>query len=196
MPDAPTSSSQGVHAGRRGRATLLLIAAVCLAPIVASYTIYYLYPREAAVNYGTLLAVPAPAIAGSAPEGAPFALADLRGRWAFVIGSAGACEAACARDALRDAAGAHDAGPGAGPRRARPPRRRRRRSRRRTCSRSTPDSSSRGSRRPRWRRCQADPRASTSSIRSAISCSAIPTIPTSSGSPATSARLLRASRIG
>ena len=62
--------------------TLLLIAAVCMAPIVASYTIYYFFPREPTANYGTLLpAGPAPAIAGVTPDGAPFALADLHGRW-------------------------------------------------------------------------------------------------------------------
>ena len=98
MRDAPLASPEEARAARRGRVTLLLIAAVCLAPIVASYTIYYLYPREAAANYGALLAVPAPALAGTTTAGAPFALSDLHGRWAFVAVSAGACEAACARD--------------------------------------------------------------------------------------------------
>jgi len=98
MRDVPPASPEEARAARRGRVTLFLIAAVCLAPIIASYTIYYFYPREAAANYGTLLAVPAPAITGSTPAGAPFALSDLHGRWAFVTVSAGACEAACARD--------------------------------------------------------------------------------------------------
>jgi hypothetical protein len=96
MADALPPKSGGARTS--GRLTLLLIAAVCLAPIVASYTVYYLFPREPAVNYGTLLpAAPAPAITGTTPDGSPFAVADLRGRWALVIGSAGACEAACAR---------------------------------------------------------------------------------------------------
>ena len=98
MHNAPPASPEEARAARRGRLTLLLIAAVCLAPIVASYTIYYLFPREATANYGTLLAVPAPALTGSTPAGAPFALSDLHERWAFVTVSAGACEAACARD--------------------------------------------------------------------------------------------------
>jgi hypothetical protein len=98
MRDLPPASREEARAARRGRVTLLLIAAVCLAPIVASYTIYYFYPREAAANYGALLAVPAPAVAGTTTAGAPFALSDLHGRWAFVAVSAGACEAACARD--------------------------------------------------------------------------------------------------
>ena len=98
MREPLPASSEEARAARRGRMTLLLIAAVCLAPIIASYTIYYFYPRKAAANYGTLLAVPSPAIAGSTPAGAPFALSDLHGHWVFVTVSAGACEAACARD--------------------------------------------------------------------------------------------------
>ena len=98
MADALPPPQQDGRADRRAHRTLLLIAAVCMAPIVASYTIYYFFPREPTANHGTLLpAAPAPAIAGVTPEGAPFALADVRGRWAVVIGSAGGCEAACAR---------------------------------------------------------------------------------------------------
>lgn len=98
MPDVPPALPTEARAARRGRLALLLIAAVCLAPIVASYTIYYLYPRDPSANYGTLLAVPAPAIAGNAPAGAPFALSDLHGRWAFVTVAANGCDAACVRD--------------------------------------------------------------------------------------------------
>jgi hypothetical protein len=98
MADAPPPLPDK-HADRRAHHTLMLIAAVCMAPIVASYTIYYFYPRTPTANYGTLLpAAPVPAISGVTPEGAPFAFADLHGRWAIVMGSAGACEAACARE--------------------------------------------------------------------------------------------------
>ncbi len=38
-----------------------------------------------------------PAIAGTTPEGAPFAFATMRGRWVLLIVSPGACEAACER---------------------------------------------------------------------------------------------------
>jgi len=99
VTDAPAPSRDLGRAERSARNTLLLIAAVCLAPIVASYTIYYFYPREPTANYGTLLpAAPAPTITGATPDGSPFALTDLRGRWTIVIGSAGTCDAACARD--------------------------------------------------------------------------------------------------
>ncbi len=83
---------------RRGRRTLLLIAAACIAPVLASYAVFYLFPREARVNYGTLLSTaPAPPIEGTMADGAPFRLADLRGRWVLLAVDRGGCDAACER---------------------------------------------------------------------------------------------------
>jgi cytochrome oxidase Cu insertion factor (SCO1/SenC/PrrC family) len=80
----------------RGRRTLAIIAIVAILPIAASYAIYYLWPRAAQANYGTLLATgPAPAIVGTAPDGAPFRLAELRGKWVLLAGSASGCDAGC-----------------------------------------------------------------------------------------------------
>jgi cytochrome oxidase Cu insertion factor (SCO1/SenC/PrrC family) len=81
-----------------GRRTLLLIALVTVAPVVASYTIYYLFPRDSGANYGTLLpTAPAPAIHGTLADGAAFRLEDLRGRWVLLAVAAGDCSAACER---------------------------------------------------------------------------------------------------
>jgi hypothetical protein len=83
---------------RRARRTLLLIGAIAVAPILASYTIYYLFPRATFTNYGTLLpTAPAPEVAGQRLDGTPFRLADLRGRWVLVVAGDGACDAACRR---------------------------------------------------------------------------------------------------
>jgi hypothetical protein len=82
----------------RGRRTILLIAAACLAPVIASYAVYYFYPRSAQVNYGKLLpTAPAPPIRGSQDDGTPFRLEDLRGRWALVAANAAGCDAGCER---------------------------------------------------------------------------------------------------
>jgi cytochrome oxidase Cu insertion factor (SCO1/SenC/PrrC family) len=60
--------------------------------------VYYLFPREAQVNYGSLLpTAPAPVIEGTKADGAPFRLADLRGRWVLLAGDRGGCDAACER---------------------------------------------------------------------------------------------------
>jgi hypothetical protein len=93
-PTAPPASSQ-----RRGaRRTLLLLAAVTLAPVVASYVAYYLFPRGPEANYGTLLpTAPLPGIAGTRPDGSPFRLEDLRGRWVLLAQGSGDCDAACQR---------------------------------------------------------------------------------------------------
>ena len=82
----------------RGGRTILMIGVIALAPTIAAYTIYYAFPRKAQVNYGTLLpTAPAPSIEGVALDGAPFHLADLRGRWVLLAGGASGCDAACER---------------------------------------------------------------------------------------------------
>ena len=40
----------------RTRRLLLLLAAIAIAPVLLSYLAYYAMPRDARVNYGTLLA--------------------------------------------------------------------------------------------------------------------------------------------
>ncbi len=85
-----------VHARRRARRTLTLLALVCIAPVVASYVAYYWLRPTAQVNYGELLgAQPAPEIAGVSLAGNPLRLADLRGTWVLLSADAAACAAPC-----------------------------------------------------------------------------------------------------
>ena len=85
------------RAPRRGRHTVAWIAAVTLAPIIASYAVYYFFPRAPTANYGTLLpTAPIPGIEGTRPDGSPFRLDDLRGRWVLVA-QGGDCDAGCER---------------------------------------------------------------------------------------------------
>ena len=80
----------------RGRRTLLLLALVALAPIVASYVAFYWFVPTKRLNYGELLAPAlAPPVAGIAQDGAPFALTELRGKWVLLIVSGPDCAAAC-----------------------------------------------------------------------------------------------------
>ena len=86
------------RASRRGRHTLAWIAAVTLAPIFASYAVYYFFPRAATANYGSLLpTAPIPGVDGTRPDGSPFRLDDLRGQWVLVVRGSGDCDAACER---------------------------------------------------------------------------------------------------
>ncbi len=83
---------------KRGRRTLLLIALVTIAPVVASYTAYYFFPRERQVNSGELLPTrPAPEIIGATTEGAHFDLAQLRGQWVLAVAASPPCDAGCER---------------------------------------------------------------------------------------------------
>lgn len=83
---------------RRNRRTLLLVALVTIAPVIASYAAYYLFPREKQANYGELLPTRLAAdVTGTRIDGAPFRLASLRGKWVLAVAAPGACDASCAQ---------------------------------------------------------------------------------------------------
>ena len=84
-------------AQRKSRRMLLLIAAVCIAPFVASFTLYYFWQPSGRINYGELVegvTLPAGTLALSG-SGKPFDLTQLRGRWIFVTVDSGACDDYC-----------------------------------------------------------------------------------------------------
>jgi len=81
-----------------GRRTLLLIVAIGLAPIVASYAAYYWFTPSTRVNYGELLeTAPAPIVVGTNSDGKAFSLTDVRGKWVLLIARRGGCSDDCAR---------------------------------------------------------------------------------------------------
>jgi cytochrome oxidase Cu insertion factor (SCO1/SenC/PrrC family) len=81
---------------RRSRRTLIVIALVAIAPVVASYATYYWFPREKLANYGELLVTrPAPEVTGTTLYGKPFRVGDLRGRWVLAVAAPAACDASC-----------------------------------------------------------------------------------------------------
>ena len=83
---------------RTARRTLILLALVCAAPVIASYVAYYWLHPTSRVNYGELLEpVTVPEIAGRRLDGTPFRLSELRGRWVLLMADAGACTARCER---------------------------------------------------------------------------------------------------
>lgn len=89
-----TSTSDAVR--RRGRRELIGLALVCIAPVVASYFLYYGWRPSHFKNYGDLIALTPVAALAPAKPGAPADdLAALRGKWLLVMTDAGACEKAC-----------------------------------------------------------------------------------------------------
>lgn len=82
---------------KRNMRTLWLILAVCAAPLVASYTAYYLMPARDSVAYGELLPTqPAPLLAGTRADGKAWTLEDEKGHWTIVVAAPAACDDACA----------------------------------------------------------------------------------------------------
>ena len=97
MTGAPAPPSVSVETLKRSRRTLLLIAIVTIAPVVASYAAYYFFPREKQANHGELLETrAAPEVLGSTPDGMPFRLSELRGKWVLIVATDGPCDARCA----------------------------------------------------------------------------------------------------
>lgn len=84
----------------RTRRRLLLLASIAISPVVLSYLAYYFTPRDARVNYGTLLATrPIEPISGTLSASRPFSLAEFRGRWVILYAGSGRCAEPCV-DAL------------------------------------------------------------------------------------------------
>lgn len=83
---------------RRGIATVALILLVCVIPFVASYLVYYLWPPQSRMNYGTLID-PRPFFAALLErlDGPRFSIAELRGRWVMLQVDSSRCSEPCRR---------------------------------------------------------------------------------------------------
>lgn len=90
-----------VQAQRRrtvsGRIKMLLVLAVCAAPVVASYFTYFVIRPEGRTNYSTLI-LPTrgvPDLPLRSLDGAPVPSQSLRGQWLLVAVGPAACGTAC-----------------------------------------------------------------------------------------------------
>jgi len=97
LPDPRTLAAQ-----RAGRWKMLLVLALCAAPVVASYlTFYVVKPRGSA--YGDLI-TPAVEMPADLPltdlDGRTVAPAALRGQWLLAVAQPADCGAACERQLL------------------------------------------------------------------------------------------------
>jgi hypothetical protein len=72
-----------------GRLKMLLVLAVCAAPVIASYFTYYVIHPQTSKSYGELIAPQRPL---------PASLSSLRGQWLLVSVAGGACDATCERN--------------------------------------------------------------------------------------------------
>jgi len=86
-----------VRRTRIGRIKMLLVLAVCAAPVVASYFSYFVLRPQARSNYGSLI-LPTrslPALPLRTLDGKPVEAAALRGQWLLLAVGPAACDPAC-----------------------------------------------------------------------------------------------------
>lgn len=96
---APPLQPQTTSQRRRSRRTLILLAIVCVLPVLASYFTFYVWQPQGRVNHGSLLTpamLPATALAGVSGQ-APLQRAELERGWTLVVAAPAACDAACGR---------------------------------------------------------------------------------------------------
>lgn len=83
-----------------GRLKMLLVLAVCAAPVIASYFTYFVVrPGGSGTAYSTLIhpAVAMPDLPARTLDGRVKPLRRLAGQWLLVVADSGACGAACER---------------------------------------------------------------------------------------------------
>ena len=76
----------------------MLIAVLCIAPVVASYVTYYFAPPARHTNYGELMNLPPlPDAPLRLTDGAAFGMKQLRGKWVLLIADSAQCGETCRR---------------------------------------------------------------------------------------------------
>ena len=96
-PDLADPAQAGERRTRLGRLKMLVVLAVCAAPVIASYVTYYLLQPSGRTNYGTLI-LPTrslPSLVLQQLDGTELAAASLRGQWLLVVVGPSNCDAAC-----------------------------------------------------------------------------------------------------
>ena len=96
MPQAHELAQQPERI-RSGRIKMLLVLAVCAAPVIASYFTYYVVRPAARTNFGVLVEPqrPLPELVAQDLDGKPVPMASLRGQWLVMSVAHAACDASC-----------------------------------------------------------------------------------------------------
>ena len=83
---------------RNGRLKMLLVLAVCAAPVIASYVSFYFLKPEGRTNYGAIVDVkPLSTSALTLLDGKPFTMREFKGKWVLVMQDSGDCPEACVK---------------------------------------------------------------------------------------------------
>jgi hypothetical protein len=98
-PDAPLDPELARRT-RRGRRQMLMVLAVCAAPVIAAYLAYFFWHPRSRTNYAELIVPPREVpidLALTDLRGEPVRASSLKGQWLLVVVSGGACDATCER---------------------------------------------------------------------------------------------------
>ncbi|MCZ2498052.1 hypothetical protein GN316_14905 [Xylophilus sp. Kf1] len=97
QPSGPGQDLDGPARTARGRWKMLLVLALCAAPVVASYFTYYVVRPTGRAAYGQLVADPPalPDLLAHRLDGSALRLPALAGQWLLVSVAGGACGSAC-----------------------------------------------------------------------------------------------------
>ena len=89
--------SEDARRTRKGRLKMLLVLAVCAAPVVASYFTYYVLRPQGRTNYGALIqpSRTMPALPLQTLDGQTVQAASLRGQWLLVALGPAECRDDC-----------------------------------------------------------------------------------------------------
>lgn len=94
----PKAAALDVKRTRMGRLKMLIVWAVCAAPVLASYFTYYVIRPQGRTNYGDLItpsrSMP-PGLALQTLDGRVVSPSALKGQWLLVVVSSGQCDALC-----------------------------------------------------------------------------------------------------
>jgi hypothetical protein len=83
---------------QRGRWKLLMVLAVCAAPLIFSYLAYYVIKPQGRTNFGTLIdprAHPLPALKATTLDASPASLEAFKGKWILLKTGPAACDKTC-----------------------------------------------------------------------------------------------------
>jgi hypothetical protein len=98
MPSAAGIDADAARRTSLGRLKMLLVLAVCAAPVVASYFTYFVVRPQGRNNYADLI-LPTREIPSNLPlatlDGQVVTPASLRGQWLFIVVADAACDARC-----------------------------------------------------------------------------------------------------
>ncbi|GAB3242730.1 SCO family protein [Chitinimonas naiadis] len=85
-----------VTATSRNRRVLYTVIAVSIAPILASYLLYYFWKPAGGLTFGQLLEVkPVPTFRQVTLDGKPASLGDFKGKWLLAMVDDASCQGSC-----------------------------------------------------------------------------------------------------